>query len=158
MGFNGAGLAIALVVLTPSLLILAFPPRPAVPEPTSPRIFTLLERVGQAGCLVAPTSFSGTAPTGPAGFLVVMLVALALYYALWLRYLTRGRLATLLFAPLGPLPLPMAALPVLVFGCTALWMPSLGVGAAAVVLAIGHLTVSGSIRSQQKSRHDGTVK
>lgn len=149
MEFDGAGLAIAIAVFTPSLLLLIFPPRPALPRPTSPTIFAVLERIGQGGCLVAPTFFSGTAPRGPVGALVVALFALAVYYALWVRYLARGRLGTLLFAPLGPCPVPMAVLPVVVFGGVAVWMLSPWVGVATAVLAAGHVTVSKSIRTQQ---------
>ena len=150
MGFSGAGLAFALAVLAPSMLLLIFPPRPALPPPTSPAIFTALERVGQGGCLVAPTFLSDTAPSGPIGALVVALLALAVYYALWVRYLTHGRRSSLLYSPLGPLPVPMAVLPVVVFGGIAVWMLSLWAGIAAGVLATGHVTVSKSIRTQQR--------
>ncbi len=136
MGFSLAGLVVSLAILAPTLLLRG---APAPPPPAVPAVLTGLERAGQAGCLVLP-ALTGD-PTGR-GWLVVVLAAVLGYYALWARYLYGGRRLALLYAPLGPIPVPMAVLPVLAFLAAALWLASWPVAVAVAVLAVGHLPTS----------------
>jgi hypothetical protein len=47
-----------------------------------------------------------------------------------------------LWLPFLFIPIPLAVIPVCAFGCAALWGRSLWLGAATVILAIGHITVT----------------
>ena len=133
------GTLIAAAVLLPNLLLVAFPPRNALPQPRVGFVFVALERAGQLGCLVllvfAPGEFSQPI------WGVLVAASIALYWGLWSRYLA-SRNARALFAPLGFIPIPMALFPVLAFAFSAAWAESLSLTAATVVLAVGHLTVS----------------
>ena len=140
MGFSLPGLLVGLAVLLPNILLLRFPPATGIPTLRAlPLVLTMLERAGQVGCLALVT-FSGAGD--PDRWLAAALLCVAAYWALWARYLVRGRQFTALFAPLGWLPIPMAVFPVAAFASAAVWAQSgwlaLGVGA----LSIGHLTNS----------------
>jgi hypothetical protein len=98
--------------------------------------FSIVERAGQIGCLVLPFLVGG--PVGWSWWLLPLGFAVAAYLALWARYLADRRTASL-DRPLGSLPVPMAVFPVLAFLSAGGWLGSLFVGAAALVLAAGHL-------------------
>jgi hypothetical protein len=153
--FSIAGAVVSLVVLLPNLLLVAFPPRDAPPTRSAGLLATILERGGQAGCLALPFLVGG--PGTWSWWLVPLGVAIGAYLALWGRYLADRRTASL-FRPLGfralgfrvlgsrplgsvrvTLPVPMAVFPVLAFLSAGGWLGSVFVGAAALVLAAGHL-------------------
>ncbi|WP_243695209.1 hypothetical protein [Agromyces protaetiae] len=120
MGLSPLGLLVSVLVLAPNLLLVAFPPRAPLPDVRVPLPLTILERAGQALCLVVP------AVTEPGRVVwwwaVPLLAALAGYWALWGRYLATGRDGTALYRPLARvLPVPMAVLPVTVFLTAAGW-------------------------------------
>ena len=145
MTFTLPGLLVALAVLAPNALLLVFRPTTGIPRTTDAGLlFTILERAGQVGCLVVLT-MSGA--RGLDGWLVGTLIVVAGYWALWARYLARRRFADL-YAPLGPLPIPMAVLPVLAFGLAAAWAASWWLGIAVVLLAVGHLANSWTVYRQ----------
>jgi hypothetical protein len=55
--------------------------------------------------------------------LAVMLLALLLYYACWVRYFVRGRLYALLFEPFLGVPLPLAISPIVYFlAACSIWL------------------------------------
>lgn len=145
MEISLAGLGLSLAVLAPNLLLVVAPPA-GVPAtmPSVPRTLTVLERAGQAGCLVAPALTGGSG--GLSGVLLLVVVLVAGYHGLWVRYLTTGRRFATLYAPLGPVPVPMAILPVLAFGVGAIWLASWPLAVASVVLAAGHVPTSWLIR------------
>ena len=140
MGFSPLGLIVSVAVLAPNLLMIRFPPRDD-PEPVRvPVVLVVLERAGQALCLVVP------AITTPGAVLWWWSIPVALavlgYAALWLRYLVRGRTTALLYAPVSRIPIPMALLPVVAFLAAAAWLADPWIALAAVVLAAGHIPVS----------------
>jgi hypothetical protein len=144
-GFSPAGLIVSLLILAPSLLLLVWPahgqPRPV---PSAGRILSIAERAGQVGCLTLP-AITGSEPTTD-WLLVGIIVCVAVFYALWLRYLLTGRRSSMLYRHLGPIPVPMAVFPVLAFLALAGWLASWWVLGAAVVLATGHLATAWTIR------------
>lgn len=136
-GFSLSGLAVSLAILAPNLVLLWAPPRDHLPSPAIPPAVRALERVGQIGCLVLP-AISGS--NGPVNALLVMiLLCIGVYYGLWVRYLVAGRSVAQLFAPLGPVLVPMAVFPVLAFLIAALWLSSELLAVAGIALAVGHL-------------------
>ena len=145
MGFSVVGLLIAVAILLPNVLLIAFPPRGRpLPSVSAGLVFTILERAGQLGCLVALV-LAGEAFDGrPVAFAIVISVFVAAYWGLWGRYL-RTRRAGLLFSPWLRIPIPMAVFPVLAFATAALWSLSPWLGLAALVLAIGHLANSWAV-------------
>lgn len=140
MGFSLTGALISASLLLPNLLMLVFPP---VDMPANLKsaglVFTVLERGGQAACMalpcMLPAQFDGLHFDA---WLVMMLVSIAGYYALWARYVFGGRRFVLLFDRF----VPMAILPVAAFGFAAIAAQSLPLGIAVVVLAVGHITNS----------------
>ncbi|CAN5247140.1 hypothetical protein BH11ACT4_BH11ACT4_15330 [soil metagenome] len=143
MEFSVLGLLVGIVLLAPSFLILPFPPRGPVPSRTSAGIaFTVLERAGQAGCLVLLALSGMRFADWFNPWFVPMAACTIAYYVFWARYLVLGRDSLLLFGPWRILPMPLALLPVLAFGFAAPWTGSLWLGIAAVLLAIGHWTNS----------------
>lgn len=143
MGFSPVGLLIAIAVLAPGLLLAVLPPRPPLPRTGTHAVLVGLEHAGQLACLVLLVLCGAEVGPGPRDWVLVAVGACVVgYLGLWARYLARGRAARLLFDRLGPLPLPMAVLPVLVFAFSALWAGSVWLGIATVALAVGHLAVS----------------
>lgn len=140
MGFSLAGLLVGLAVLLPSLFLVPFPARgtPQLPPESLPLM--VLERGGQVGCLVLSTIIASTPGSWWWGAAVV--VCVLVYYGLWVRFFSTGRPFLALYAPLGPIPVPMAIFPVLAFLCCAAWLSNWWLAAAAVVLAFAHITTS----------------
>jgi len=140
MGFSPLGLLVSALVLAPNLLLLRFPPRPALPSIRVPWPIAWAERAGQALCLVVPAI---TEP-GPItwGWSVLVAAAIAAYLSLWGRYLATGRRPAALFGPALRIPVPMAVLPVVAFLATAAWLSNPWIALAAVVLAVGHIPSS----------------
>ncbi len=152
MGFSLTGLGIVAAIFLPNLLLLPFPPRGAAPiRPPAPLVIRILERLGQAGCVAVPVISQQAFDSARIdGWFVLMLVSIALYEFLWVRYLPRGRTYAVLFGPLGVIPVPMALFPVLAFGFAAAWSRSIWIGIAAIVLGVGHLAVSWRLRTRAR--------
>lgn len=145
MGFSVVGLLIAVAILLPNALLIAFPPRAgSLPPVSAGLVFTILERAGQVGCLAALVSAGAAFDARPSVFPVVLVAFVAVYWGLWVRYL-RTREARLLYSPWLRIPIPMAVFPVLAFATAGLWSLSPWLGAAVLVLAIGHLANSWAV-------------
>ena len=144
MGFSIIGLLIAIFILIPNLLFVIFPPK-NIPDGLKDAgiIFTLLERIGQVGCIVILSiSLHNYQNLNIDIWFGLMVLCIIIYYSLWIRYVIKGHDFSLCFKPLMFLPIPMAILPVLAFVFAALWGKSIYLGIAVVLLAIGHFTNS----------------
>lgn len=144
MGFSVTGLIIAAVILAPNLVFVVFPPR-HMPQglKSAGLFFTICERIGQAACTIL-LILSGNAYQAASVdvWFLLMAVCIAVYYGLWIRYFIGGREFALAFHPLWLVPIPMAIFPILAFGFAAVWVQSLWLGIAAVLLAVGHFANS----------------
>lgn len=149
MGFSPWGLAIAVAVLAPSLLLLALPPRHPLPTVRVSPLLSALERGGQAACLVIPVIVL-PAPLAWA-WAVPMAVCLGAYLWLWIRYVRRRDAGTL-YRPWGPVPVPMAVLPVAVFATAGAWLGVIWLVLAAGVLAAGHIPTSLAVARALRAR------
>ncbi|UCR89879.1 hypothetical protein [Mycetocola spongiae] len=140
--FSTPGLLLALAILAPSLLLLRFPPVESLDRVmrASP-VAEGIERSGQMGCLILLSLSGATAGTRPA-WLILAVLLVAGYWALWLRYLRGGRTLALLFGPLGAVPIPLALTPIAAFAAASAWSGSILLLGATVVLAAGHIPVS----------------
>ena len=74
-------------------------------------------------------------------WLCAAFLLMVLYEIAWARYFTgSGKLADM-YAPLGPIPIPLASLPVVAFLLLGIWYASPIAVAAAIVLGIGHIGI-----------------
>ncbi|MFA9380096.1 MAG: hypothetical protein ACERKO_03445 [Acetanaerobacterium sp.] len=143
MQFSWIGLWIAAAILLPNLLFVFFAPRnvPKGLRDLHPA-FTVLENGGRAAVFAILILFAGGGFASPDVWLALMCLCIAVYYALWLRYLRGKREFTCLFSPLWFIPVPMAVFPVLAFAFAAAWGRSLPLGIAVAVFGVGHLAIS----------------
>jgi hypothetical protein len=139
---------ITLLVLLPNLLAVFFPPADWLttdpqPDPTRLKIMTVLERTGQIGSFTIPFFYRlSLTTTAQAAALAVMVGALALYYAGWIRYLHRGLGEAWFYRPLLGIPIPMAVMPVIYFLAASVLLGSGWLTLAAAVLGVGHISVT----------------
>ncbi len=144
MEFSIIGLSIGVLIFLPNLLYIVFPPK-NVPEGLKDAgiIFTLLERIGQVGCLaILIMSKANYENIRIDIWFVLMVLCIILYYSLWIRYVVKGQVFSLCFKPLLFLPIPMAIFPVFAFGFAAIGGKSIYMGIAVVLLALGHFVNS----------------
>lgn len=143
MGFSIPGLILVVTILAPNLLYATFPPRnvPQTGRDAGP-VFGLLEQIGRVACLGLLVFSGRTLDEGASSlpWFVLACVSIAMYYAVWIRYFSHGRKSSLLLAPLGVVPIPLAIFPVLAFGFSALWSESPWFGLAVLLFAVGHVS------------------
>jgi len=135
---------ISILALIPTLLFSVFPPRNIPRELSQPaRGLEIVEWIGRFGAFAIPffcwIEITGTLEAIAAG---IMIGALGLYYAGWLRYLRQGRSFALLFQPLLHIPMPMAVAPIVYFYAASIVLHAWPLLLATVLLTIGHLHVS----------------
>jgi len=143
--FYPASLLITAAVLCPNLLFLVLPPLNArrYGKSSDSLTLTIIERAGQDSCFILPLFF----PLSFTGSLViaawiVMGVSLGFYYAGWVRFFVQGRDYSLLYRPMLGLPVPLAISPVSYFLFASLVLGSVYQAIAAVVLGVGHISIS----------------
>lgn len=141
--------------MLPNLAWLVSRPADAGDARPVPRVVTPAEHIGRAMVLVLPF-FYGLDLRGryaiPAAS--AMGLALAIYYAAWIRYFAAGRPATLFAAPLFHVPLPLAAMPTLFFLLSSYLMGSWPMAGASILFGIAHLWISAaSVRAFPQTRN-----
>ena len=145
MGFSFIGTFIGTLILVPSILFfIKFPPKNIPADSTNTGvIYTILERIGQVGCLtVLVMSKDNFHSMKVNAWMLLMLLCILVYYSLWIRYVVKGQDYSWLWKPLFFIPIPLAVFPVCAYVFAALWVKSVWLGIAALILAIGHLKVS----------------
>jgi hypothetical protein len=152
MGIHIEGIIFSLIVLLPNFIFLFLAPRNVPKELSSPAIiFTVLERVGQVACFTLPILFGRRIAAQDINFLIPLMgVCLIIYYIGWIRFFIGGKEFSLLFEPLGFIPIPMAIFPLLYFILLGIWLKSYIFEVPAVLLSIGHLVNSWSVYKQIK--------
>jgi hypothetical protein len=139
---------VSVLILLPNLLWMSFPPRGQPEDGTGPasglhRGMAILEWAGRIATLVIPFFYRVRVQgTWQAVALVVMALALLLYYACWVRCFVRGRSYTLLFESFLGLPLPLAVSPIVYFLAASVLFGSWYLALATLVLAVGHVWVT----------------
>lgn len=146
MEFFWNSLIIPLLVLAPNLIWIFSPPIniPAAEEIKEPIALTMFENIGRFGVIIIPVFYPIVIDDENQYCLIGMVVLLLIYYAGWFRFYFRGRNYAYAFLPLPwiPLPIPMAASPVLYFILSAALLKSLLMLMAALTLGIGHILIS----------------
>lgn len=107
------------------------------------KLLLMFERVGQV-----LTTCSAVVFVCPRGFsfpwllwLLAALLLMALYEVAWIRYFRGGEELDGMYQPLGPIPVPIASLPVAAFVLLGVWYQSPVAVIAAVILGIGHIGI-----------------
>lgn len=155
MGFSVIGTLIAIAIFIPNLLIIKFPPNNAPKDLKDVGvIFTILERVGQVGCIVILViSRENFEKLTIDIWAVFMGLCIIIYYFLWTRYVVKGQEYKLLWKPLGFIPIPMAVFPVGAFLFAAALGKSIWLGILVIFLGIGHFANSWHSYKELKKNH-----
>jgi hypothetical protein len=156
---------VSILILLPNLLWMVFPPHgkpegDVVHRDGLHKMMEILEWVGRIAALLVPFFYRiDVQSTRQIVSLVVMALALLLYYAGWTRYITRGRSYALLFEPLLGMPIPLAISPIVYLLAASVLLGSWYLALATVLLGIGHLWISYCEYQHLSSYHlrrDGT--
>lgn len=134
-----------MLMLLPSIVFFTIFPPVNMPEGLSaaPAVFTVLEQIGQAGSFgILVLSKDHFRLHKVNIWAVAMLNCIVIHYGLWLRYILAGKEFSSLWTPFLFVPIPLAIIPVGAFGFAALWGRSRWLGAATMILAVGHITVT----------------
>ena len=103
----------------------------------------LFERVGQVLATCSAVVF--VYPQGLSLpwllWLLIGILLMLLYEAAWIRYFKGGEKLEDMYRPLGPIPVPIASLPVVAFALLGIWHQSPIAVIAAVILGIGHIGI-----------------
>ena len=107
------------------------------------KILLMFERVGQVLATTSAVVF-----VCPQGFsfpwllwLIAALLLMLLYEVAWVRYFRGGEKLDGMYQPLGPIPVPIASLPVAALALLGIWYQSPITVIAAVILGIGHIGI-----------------
>lgn len=155
MGLSVPGLCVAVVLLAPGVAIGLRPPSAPLPPSRLPGWVTAVERVGQVA-VVGVLAWSRTALDRVDVVPWVVVAAVLLGYLGWFaaRYLRRGRHPHGLYEPAGPVPVPLAVLPVAALLVLAASARSVPLAAAALVLAPAHVAVARDAWSQLRATRE----
>ena len=107
------------------------------------KVLLTIERIGQVLTTTAALVF-----VCPQGFsfpwllwLMASLMLMVLYEVAWIRYFWGGERLDDMYRPLGPIPVPIASLPVAAAVILGIWYQSPIAVIAAVILGIGHIGI-----------------
>lgn len=143
-GFSVVGMAFLALLFIPNVLWARS--RPSGYEEVArheSRVLLAFERVGQAATTCAAIVF--VCPQGLSLpwllWFVAATVLMLLYELAWVRYFRGGEELAGMYASLGPIPVPLASLPVAAFGLLGVWCQSPVAVISAVILGIGHIGI-----------------
>ena len=143
-GFSIVGVIVLLMLFIPNIKWAKNPPAgyDELSKHES-KILLALERIGQvaASCsavvFICPQGFSFPWALWLIGAFLLML----LYEVAWARYFSNGEKLADMSASLGPIPVPLASLPVAAFALLGVWHQSPVAVIAAAVLGVGHIGI-----------------
>ena len=143
-GFSVVGVIFLLMLFVPNIRWAKNQPR-GYEELASHENKTLLmfERIGQVLTTCSAVVF--VCPRGLSfPWLLLLVVAfslMVLYEVAWVRYFKDGEKLDGMYQPLGPIPVPIASLPVAAFLLLGVWYQSPIAVAAAAILGVGHIGI-----------------
>lgn len=143
-GFSIVGVAFLAMLFVPNIRwAKSQPPGYEEISRNENKVLLLFERVGQALATCSAVVF-----VCPQGFslpwllwLLIAFLLMLLYEAAWIRYFKGGEKLEDMYRPLGPIPVPIASLPVVAFALLGIWHQSPIAVIAAVILGIGHIGI-----------------
>ena len=144
LGFSFVGVAFLLMLFVPNIMWAKN--QPAGYEELQKReskVLLALERVGQV--LTTCSAIVFVCPRGYTfpwlGVLIAAVLLMVLYEVAWVHYFRGGQRLDGMYQPLGPIPVPIASLPVTAFVLLGVWYQSPVAVVSAVVLGIGHIGI-----------------
>lgn len=138
-----SGALIPLLIMLPNVVWMFVPKTNAGTPPPEPLFLTILENLGRFATLILPFFFSlDLRKPLSTPVIIGMGLALAVYYACWLRYFTGGRTAALLGAPFLGIPLPMAVTPIAFLVLSSYLMGSWWMFGASILFGVAHIWIS----------------
>lgn len=144
LGFSVVGVVFLLMLFVPNIRWAKNQPQ-GYEELASHENKTLLmfERIGQVLTTCSAVVF--VCPRGLSFPWLLWLVAafsiMVLYEVAWVRYFKDGEKLDGMYQPLGPIPVPIASLPVAAFLLLGVWYQSPIAVAAAAILGVGHIGI-----------------
>ena len=107
------------------------------------KILLVFERIGQVLATTSAVIF--VCPRGLSFpwllWLIAALLLMLLYEVAWARYFKGGEKLDGMYQPLGPIPVPIATLPVAALALLGIWYQSPIAVIAAIILGIGHIGI-----------------
>lgn len=143
-GFSIVGVAFLAMLFVPNIRwAKSQPPGYEEISRNENKVLLLFERIGQVLATCSAVVF-----VCPQGFslpwllwLLIAFLLMLLYEAAWVRYFIGGEKLEDMYRPLGPIPVPIASLPVVAFALLGIWHQSPIAVIAAVILGIGHIGI-----------------
>lgn len=138
-----SGALIPLLIMLPNVVWMLAPKAEASAATSEPFFLTILENVGRLATLILPFFFSLdmhkrlSLPVA-----IGMGLALAIYYACWIRYFAGGRVSTLLGAPFLGIPIPMAVAPIAFLILSSYLISSWWMFGASLLFGVAHIWIS----------------
>lgn len=152
MGLSVLGVCVAVVLLAPAVAIGLRPPSAPLPASGLPMWVTAVEHAGQVAVIVvlvvSRDALGGVGVVPLSVAVVVLLSYLAWFVA---RYLCGGRHPSRLYEPAGPLPVPLAVLPVVALLVLAAGARSVPLAVAVVPFALAHVAIGRDAWSQLRA-------
>lgn len=139
---NSGGL-IPVLLMLPNVLWMLLPKPDPNKQVSEPLLLTIVENVGRIAIMILPFFYS-LQLNRPFSVPVMIGIglALAVYYAAWLRFFTQGRTPQLFRAPFLGIPLPLAVAPVVFLVLSSYLMDSWWMLGASVLFGVVHIWVS----------------
>ena len=137
---------ISLAILAPDILWLFFPPRRVPAGIESGKVVAKVELLGRIATFTLPFCYPLVVRTELEwGAFGVGVIALAFYYAGWVRYFAQGRDFHLLYSSLAGIPVAMAVAPITSFAASAVMLHSPWLGLATAIFGAAHILSSTAI-------------
>jgi hypothetical protein len=138
-----SGALISVLIMLPNVVWMLMPKAAVGAHPSEPLLLTILENMGRFATLLLPFFFSLDMHKKFSTPVVVgMGLALAVYYACWIRYFAGGRTAALLGAPFLGIPVPLAIAPIVFLILSSYLMSSWWMLGAALLFGVAHIWIS----------------
>lgn len=135
-----SGAIIPVLLMLPNVAWMLFPTPDAPPQRSVPLALTIGENVSRVAALGLPCFYSFELTRKRATLaLVGMAIALAVYYAAWIRYFIGEQNPELLSAPLAGLPSPLAFAPIAVLAISSYVLASRWMLGAAAIFGALHV-------------------
>jgi hypothetical protein len=138
-----SGAIITVLLILPNLLWMLLPKLPSASKASTPIALTISEWVSRIAVFVIPLFYAIELSRKFSVFVIVMMsLAIVIYYAAWIRYFIRGRTAKLFRAPFLGIPLPMAVAPVVFIILSSYMFGSWPMLAASICFGVFHVWIS----------------
>ncbi len=143
-GFSVIGAAFLVVLLAPTWWWASRGRPVGYDPPSEPRALGIVERCGQVLTSATALTFAGThlRPFSAwSWWLIAAIVLMVAYLVCWLRYGRSARTIVDFYRRLGPVPVPLATLPVAAFMSLGVYAGAWPLIVASAVLGVGHISI-----------------